>query len=83
MRVLPKKRLNATTLLQHGCSTHDVSKLLGISQSTCSRICRESVPHVEPSRGGRPRTITHAQRQAHVRAIIVGGLDNVVDAKSA
>jgi hypothetical protein len=31
---------------------------------------------VEPSRGGRPRIITHAQRRAFVRTIIVGGLDN-------
>ena len=32
-----------------------------------------------PSRGGRPRSIAFAQRRACVRAITVGGLDNVVD----
>ena len=50
--LLEEKRFNATTMLQHGHSTCEVSKLLGISQSTCSRIRRERVPCVEPSRGG-------------------------------
>ena len=40
---------------------------------------RECVLCVEPSKGGRPRSITHAQRQACARAITIGGLDNVVD----
>ena len=53
-----EKRLNAIALLQYGRSTREVSKLLGISQSTCSRICRECVPYREPSRGGHPRNIT-------------------------
>ena len=79
MRALPKeKRLNAIALLQHGRSN-----CWGISQSTCYRIRKEYVPHVEPSRGGRPKSITPAQRQACVRAIIIGGLDNVVDTRNA
>jgi hypothetical protein len=57
-----EKRLNAIALLQHGHSTREVSKLLGISQSTCSRICRDCVPHVEPSRGGCPSNITPIHR---------------------
>jgi DNA-directed RNA polymerase specialized sigma subunit len=53
MIALPEeKRFSAIAILQHGRSTCEVSKLLGISQSTCSRIRRECVPHVEPSRGG-------------------------------
>ena len=60
-------------MLQHGRSTREVSKFLGIFESTCSRIHRECVPHVEPSRGGR----------ACVRAITVGGLDNVVNVRNA
>jgi hypothetical protein len=79
MRALPdKKSLNAIALMQHECSTHGVSKLLGISQSTCSRIRRECVPHVKLSKGGHPKSTTLTPRWAHVRAIIVGGLDNVV-----
>lgn len=79
MRVsLEEKRLDATTMLQHGHSTHDVSQLVGTSQCTC---CRECVPYVEPSRGGRPRSSTHAQRRVCVRAITCGGLDNVVDVR--
>ena len=73
--------------MQHERSTHGVSKVLGISQSTCSRICREirreCVPHVKLSKGGHPKSITPTQRQGHVRAIIVGGLDNVVDMRIA
>ena len=53
-----EKRLNAMDMLQHRRSTHEASKLLGKSQSTCSRICRECVPHVEPSKGRCPRRIT-------------------------
>ena len=63
--------------------TCEVSKLLGISQFTCSRICRECVPHVEPSREGCPRSIALAQRQVCKRAIVVGGLDNVVNMRYA
>ena len=59
-----------------------MSKLLGISQSTCSRICRECVLHVEPSRGGCPRSITPTHQQSCVRVIVVGGLDNVVDMRN-
>jgi DNA-directed RNA polymerase specialized sigma subunit len=55
MRALPKKRLNAIAMLQQGRSTQEVSKLLGISQSTCSRIHTKYVPHVESPRGGCPR----------------------------
>ena len=54
-----------------------------ISQFTCSRIYRECVPHVEPLRGGRPRSVTLAQRQACARTITIGGLDNVVDSRNA
>ena len=61
-----------------------MSKLLGISQSTRSRIYRECVPHVEPSstRGGCSRNIIHAQRRVCVRAITVGGLDNDVNMRN-
>ena len=84
MRTLPhEKRFIAIALLQHGRSICEVSKLLGTSQSTCSTICRECVPHVEPSGGGCPKSITVAQRWAYVRAITVGGLDNVVDMRNA
>ena len=61
--------------------SREVSILLGISQSTCSRICIECVPHVEPLRGGHLKAITPAQRGACVRAITTSGLDNVVDTK--
>jgi hypothetical protein len=39
----------------------------------------ESVPHVEPPRGGHPRNINPAQRRECVRAMTIGGHDNVVD----
>ena len=45
-------------------------------------ICRECAPHVESSSEGHPRSITHAQRQACVKAIIVVGLENVVDMRN-
>ena len=70
-------------MLQHGHSTHEVSKLLGASQFTCSRICRECVPYMEPSRRGCPRSSTPAQQRVCVRAITVGGVDNVVDVRNA
>ena len=76
--LLEEKRLNAIALLNHGCSTREVSKLLGMSQCTCFRICKECVPHVGPSRRGHPRTITLAQRRVCMRAIKIGGLNNVV-----
>ena len=38
---------------------------------------------VEPSRGERTRNITPAQQRVRLRAIIVGGLDNVVDVRNA
>ena len=44
-----RRGLNAIAMLQHGHSTCELSNLLGISQSTCFRICKECVPHVEPS----------------------------------
>ena len=75
--LLEENRLNAIAMLQHGRSTCVVSKLLGISQSTCSRIRKTCVTHVEPSRGGRPRSITFAQRRVCVRAITIGGPNNV------
>jgi hypothetical protein len=53
-----------------------------ISQSTCSKICRGCVPHVEPLRGGPPRSITLAQQQACVRTITIVGLNNVVDLRN-
>jgi transposase len=81
--LLEEKRLNVISLLQHGHSTREVSKLLGISQSTCFKIRRECVSHVESSRGGCPRNITHAQQQMCVRAITISGLDNVVDVRNA
>jgi transposase len=83
MRALPEeKRLNAIALLQHGHSTREVSKMLGISQSTCSRICRVCVPYVEPSRGGHSRSTTLAQHRACVKTITVGGLDYDVDMRN-
>ena len=58
MRALPKKRLSAIAMLQQGRSSkQEVSNLLGVSQSTCSRIHREYVPHVERSRGACPRSM--------------------------
>jgi transposase len=81
--LLKERRLNALALLQHGRITHEVSKLLGIFQSTCSRICREYVSCVESSRWGRTRNITPAQQRVRLRAIIDGGLDNVVDVRNA
>src|SRR4051794_37598634 len=84
MRLLSEeKRLSAIALLQNGCSTCEVSKLLGISQSTCSRIHREYAPHVERLRGGRPKSITPAQRRACVRAITLGRLNTTVDVINA
>ena len=65
-----EKRLNVIALLQHGCSTREMSKLLGTSQSTCSRICR-----VCSSCGAfkkrAPRNITLAQQWVFLRAIIL------------
>ena len=75
--------MNDLDMLEHGHSTHEVSNLLGISQSTCSRICREYVPHVEPFQGRCPRSINLVQQRACVRAIRVGGLDNDVDINNA
>ena len=43
----------------------------------------ECVYHVEPSRGGCPRSTTLAQQRACVRTIIIGGLGNVVDVGNA
>ena len=85
MRAIPKvKWLNAIAMLQHGRSTHQVSKFLGIYESTCSRICNECLPHVEPSGRGHPRSTTPIQRRVCVRAITVGELNNnVVDVKNA
>ena len=85
MSALPKeKRLNAIALLQHGRSTCEVSKLVSISQFTCSRICRECAPHVEePSRGGCSRSITLTKQRACVRAITIDGLDSDVDVRTA
>ena len=84
MRALPEeRRLNDIALLQHGRSTREVSKLLDISPCTCSRIHRECISHTEPSRGGRPRSITLSQRRVCIRAITIGVLDNVVDVRSA
>ena len=84
MRATPEeKRWNSIAMLQHGLSTCEVSKLLGISQSTCSRIHREFVPHVMHSRGGRPKIISLAQRRACVRATTIGELDDVVDVRNA
>ena len=69
------------------CYSHvaacEVSKLLGISLSTCSRIRKECVPHVEPSRGWHPRSITPTQWQGYVRAITVGGIDSVVNVRKS
>ena len=81
--LLEKKRLNVLTLLQHGRSTCEVSKVLGISQSMCFNLCRECVPLVKPSRGGRPNNITTARRRACVKAITIGRLDNVADVRNA
>ena len=84
MRALPEEnRLNAIAMLQHGRSTCEVPKLLGISRSTCSRIHEERVPHVELSRGGHPSSITPTKQRACVRAITIGGLNNVVDMRNA
>ncbi len=59
---IPKgEGVEAIVMLQHGRSTCEVSKLLGISQSTHSRIYRECVPYAEPAKGGRPRSITLVQ----------------------
>ena len=41
------------------------------------------VPHVEHSIRRRPRNITHAQQRARVKAIIISGLNNVVDVRNA
>ena len=46
-------------------------------------IHKGCIPHMEPSRGGRPRSITPTQRRACVRAITIGGLDNAIDARNA
>jgi hypothetical protein len=78
-----EKRLKTMALLQHRRSQREVSKLLDICQSKCYRICKERVPRVEPSRKGHPRSITHAQWRACVRAITIGGLNNVVDVRNA
>ena len=56
---------------------------LGTSQSTCCRIRRVCVPHVDPSKEGRPRSITPTQWQACLRAITVDGLHNIIDARNA
>ena len=40
-------------------------------------------PHVEPSRGGRPRSITLAQIQVCVKSIKIGELDDDVDVTNA
>jgi len=61
---------------------HEVSNLLGYISITCSRICREYVPHVEPFQGRCPRSINLVQQRACVRAITVGGLDHDVDMRN-
>ena len=84
MEALPEeKMLNVIAPLQHWRRTCEMSKLLGISQSTCSKIHREYILHVEPSKGGHLRSIAPTQRRAYVRAITIGGLYNVVDARNA
>ena len=84
MRTLSKeKKLNAIALLEHRCSTcEDLSKLLGISQSTCSRIWREYAPHVERLKGSRLRSFTIVQRRACIRAITLERLNIVVHVKN-
>ena len=75
--------MNAIALLQYGRSTCEVSKFLGISQSTCSRIQREYASHVERLRGGHPKSFTLVQRRACIKAITLNGVNIVVDVKNA
>ena len=84
MRALSReKKLSALTLLQHGRSTCEVSKSLGISQSTCFRILQGCALHVKCLREGHPRSFISVQRQACIRTITLDGLDIVVDVKNA
>ena len=61
----------------------ELSKLLGISQSTCSRIPRECVPRVELQKEGAQDASPLRNGQTCVRAIIAGGLYNIVDKRNA
>ena len=76
MRALPKEiRLNATTLLQHGCSTCEVSKLLVFLNLHALGFVESVFLVWNLQEEGAPRSITPTQQQGCVRAITVDGVD--------
>ena len=84
MRALPEeKRMNAIAYCSMSIAHVKCWNCWVTLNLHALRFVWECVPHVEHSIGGRPRNITHAQRQAHVRAITIGGLNNIGDVRNA
>ena len=83
MRASPEKeRFHAITLLYPGYTICEVLNYWA-SLNLHAIGFVESVLHVELARGGRPRNIALVEGGVWVRAITVGGLDNVVAVRNA
>jgi transposase len=68
------------SLLQEGYSVHQIESKTGFGKSTIGRIKKEINSDKENNKGGRPSKLTAKDKQAVIRQITTGKLDNAVQA---
>jgi transposase len=68
------------SLLEEGYSLHQIQSKTGLGKSTIGRINKEVDGDKENSKGGRPSKLSPHDKQAIIRQITTGKLDNAVQA---
>jgi transposase len=81
MRSLSRdKENNVVALSEKGCSSREMSNVLGLSQSTVNRVRKKRGVLVELSKGGRPHVLSPSDKQFVTHLVTHGRLQTATDA---
>ena len=73
---------NIISLIDSGLTTRKITAQLRVSQSTVSRVRKESRESVQKSRGGRPAKLTTRDKRKLVQLVCSGKADNATQMKN-
>ena len=81
-KISSQSRDNIISLIDSGLTTGKIAAQLRVSQSTVSRVRKESRESVQKSRGGRPAKLTTRDKRKLAQRVCSGKADNATQMKN-
>ena len=77
--LLREKENNVVILSEKGCSTREMSNILGVLQSMVNRVRKKCGMDVEMSKGGRLYILTTSEKHFVMHLVSIGGFQTPIE----